>query len=247
MSRWYIDGEDPFSKVGFARVVVVKHKPQHNWRGEERENCTQIMHVEAFQLGFLSPEIKKSKYGTGPSPWITDAVRDDSEHKINHIFKTLPEGIYELIGEVWHWSSVSYEGEWNGDTELRETKIQEISFDHAVALGNERWFDEMRALLPHREYVDQYYMNDYDIHPYMTIKQILRNQANALTSIINMNTYNYRTNYSDSSIEELESCIHMMMLQIDSEKHLAHADAIKIDMIVQETIRDHRTLMDPEF
>lgn len=247
MSYWYGD-EDPFSKVGIVRVVVVRHNNDYGFNGK-KDNCTQIMSIEAFEYGFLCLEKKKARYGCGPSRWLEDSVRDDANHKINHLFKNLPNGIYELTGEAWHWSSRSYEGEWDGDTELRDTNIQEISFDHAVALNNELWQDEMQDLLPRPENRDWYYSNETDIHPYMTLQQILCNQANALTKIIhNDNYYGFnRTCYKDSTVEELENCIHMLMLQIDSEKQKMQPKALEIDEKVQSVIKQHKSLMDPEF
>ena len=246
MSRWY--EEDPFSKVGYARVIVARHNPSYNMHGQ-LDNCTQIMHVETFAIGLVCVAKAKSRWKSGPVlSWIDDEVRETCEHKINHLLKNKPNGIYELTGDVYHWSSRSYEGEWDGDSELREVNIQEIAFDHAMYFDRESspFYDEMRALLPHSENRGNYYNEMTDIHPYMERQQILRNQANALNFIIEANG-RHSSIFTDSSVEELENCIHMLMLQIDSEQQSMQPKSLEIDQMVKEVIKQHNTLMDPDY
>jgi hypothetical protein len=242
MSSWYGSDEDPFTKVGYARVIVIRHNPSYNFHGQ-KDNCTIIMHVESFATGFACNDISKSRYGSGPSiSWLDDEVRDSCEHKINHLFKNKPNGIYELIGDIYHWSSQSYEGEWDGESEIRETGIQQISFDHAMYFECESMYEEMRALLAHSENRGDYYNDNTDIHPYMTKHQILVNHANALTRIID--GYGNRPCFKDSKIEDIENCIHMLMLQIDSEKQNMQPKALEIDKMAQEVLKAHAAMME---
>lgn len=244
MSYWYSPDEDPFTQVGYVRLIVIRHNPGYNYRGQ-RDNCTQVMNIQAFQIGFVSPEINKSRYNSGPSlGWMDEEIGSSCEHKINHLFKNLPNGVYELIGDMYHWSSQSYEGEWDGDSELRNTKIQAISFDHAMHFGCEEMYNEMRALIPHSENRGNYYSNETDVHPFMTKQQILVNQANALN--ICMSGYGNRTNYKDMKVEDLENCIHMLMLQIDSEHQKMQPKSLEIDEMIKSCLDSHRDLMDTE-
>jgi hypothetical protein len=238
---WYGSDEDPFSHIGYARVIVIRHNPSYNYRGQ-LDNCTIIAHVEAFALGFACPEIKKSRYGHGPSiGYIKDEVREGCEHKINHLFKNKPNGVYELIGEVWAWSSQSYEGEWDGDSELRKSSIREISFDHAMYFECEPIEDELVQLK-----VDsnrKTYNSDMDISPYMTKQQILCNQANALSSLIE-GSYRSPTNWKDSTVQELETVMFTLMLEIDSKNR---EELTKLSQDIEDKVKycldQHEKLM----
>lgn len=247
MSRWFGENEDPFTKVGYARCIVVRHNPSYNHRGK-LDNCTQIMAVSTFAIGFEAPPIDKSRYGSGPAFWLDEAVSDDCAHSINHLFKDKPNGLYELTGEIMHWSSQSYEGEWDGESELRNTKMQQISFDHAMAFNkeNEGLFDEMVRLFTESNRRGTHYQEGTDIHPYMTHQQILVNQANALARLVN-GTYHNRENYKDCKIEDLESNIFMLMLQVDSEKQNLQPKALEIDIAVKECIQNHNKWMNPDY
>ncbi len=246
--NWFED-HDPFSMLGYVRVIVVRHKPGYNYRGE-LDNCTYIASVDGFYLGFLCNPIEKKYNRNSVLPTYREDV-ENCEHKINHIFKSKPIGIYELTGEMWAWSSQSYEGEWDGDTEIRNHKIQEICFNDAIAQCDigEGLYDELARLKPSNsknEY-EQRYQDRVDVHAYMSKKQIYENHANALSGLIE-GAYAGRTNFNDSSVEELEACIHMMMLQIDSEKHLEkHRElALQMDQKVKNVLMDHNNLMDPD-
>ena len=247
MSDPWFKENDPFTKVGLARLIVVRHKHEYGFSGEKK-NCIQIMHTETFEYGFLCKDISESRYGSGPHRWLDEELHN-SEHKINHLFKDSSIGIYELTGEIYHWSSQSYEGEWDGDSELRNSSIREISFDHAVQVCNDNWMDDMVALLPRGQNHEGNYNESTDIHHYMTYQQILRHQANALSRIIEGDNY-YGYNkpcYRDSTSSQLETLIHMLMLQIDSDKQNMQPKALAIDVMVQDVIKQHRILMDPEY
>lgn len=245
MSRWFEENEDPFYKVGYVRLIVVRHNPGYNFYGK-LENCTQIANVETFAIGFACPEKSKSGYHSPSIGWLADEVHDSCDHKINHLFKNLPNGVYELTAEMWHWSSRSYEGEWDGDSELRASAIREISFDHAMYFECESLQDEMVQLLPNKESKQQYH-SETDVHHYMPKKQILRNQANALTTLI-QSVYSQRTNYNDVKEEDFEDLIFALMLQLDSGNNeelrtLAH----DINDKVKNCIKSHHSLMDPDY
>ena len=253
MSQWFQDS-DPFTKVGHVRLIVVKHNPHiYGYRGI-KDNCTQILNVEAFTLGFACVDISESRYGTGPTiGWLQEEITDSTDHKVNHLFKNLSNGLYELIGEAWHWSSTSYEGEWDGDTELRNTNIREISFNHAMRFMSDNTtdsiYEDMSELLPRKTdnpTLYPKYNEETCIHPYMTKHQILVNQANALTRIIESNSYS-SISYRDSKIEDLENCIHMLMLQIDSEQQAKAPLSLEIDQMVQACLKSHQSLMDLDY
>lgn len=244
--RWYHPDEDPFIMVGFARLIVVRHNQEHNYRGR-KDNCTHIINVETYQNSFICPEITKNKYyeGQGPSlDWMKEEIGDNCAHKVNHLFKSLPNGIYELVGDMYHWSSRSYEGEWDGDSELRNTKIQAINFSHAMLFECEVIYDDLQALLPHSESRKRYYSHATDIHPYMTKQQILVNQANSLSIILD--GYSNKPSYNDMKIEDLENCIFMLMLRIDSEKQIMQPKSLKIDEMVKSCLESNRRFMDSE-
>ncbi len=242
--RWYGSDEDPFSKVGYTRLIVVRHNASYNFRGQ-LDNCTQIISVQSFPIGFVCPEIAKSRYGSGPAPgWIEEEIHNSCEHQVNHLFKSYPNGIYELVGDVYHWSSTSYEGEWDGETEIRDSAIRQVSFDHAMYLDCENMYDEMSNLIPHSENREKYYQSETDIHPYMTKHKILVNHANALNILIS--GYGDRTNFKDSKIPDLENCIHMLMMQIDSEKQTMQPKALEIDEKVRDCLKSHSALMEDE-
>lgn len=244
---WFED-HDPFSMLGYVRIIVVRHNPQRNWRGE-LENCIYIAAVDGFYLGFQCNPIERTHRLQSVLPTYKDDV-ENCEHKINHLFKNKKNGIYELTGEMWAWSSQSYEGDWNGDTEVRNHKIQEISFNDAIAQCDigEGLYEELVRLLPRNpdKEFDELFHNNIDIHTHMTKKQIYVNHANVLTGFIDKGHYGNRPNYNDSTVEELEACIHMMMLQIDSEKHLEQwrQMALDIDRKVKNVLMDHFDLME---
>lgn len=246
MSRWYAENEDPFSKVGYARVIVVKHNPQYGYRGK-MDNCTHIVSTETFDMGFMAPEIGKHRYGSGgPAFWLDDSIVEDCAHMINHLFKDKKNGIYEMVGEIYHWSSTSYDGEWDGDTELRETKMREISFEHAMAFhdDNEGLYDDMTQLFLDSEKRGTRFL-DTDIHYYMPKQEILARQAAALDRLAT-GTYSSLSKYKDSKVEDLENNIFMLMLQIDSERQDRQPKALEIDRAVKEVINKHECYMIPD-
>lgn len=245
MSRWYGEDSDPFAKVGYARVIVVRHNPEYNYKGQ-LDNCTVIANVETFSVGFLCPDLSKSRYGSGPCiGFLDEEVREGCEHIINHLFKDKTNGIYELIGDVYHWSSQSYEGEWDGESELRNTAIKEISFDHAMYFKCSPIQDEMVQLKVDSK--REVYNDDMDIHYYMPHQQILRNQANALSSIIE-GSYSSRTNWKDSTIAELETVMFALMLEIDSRNREELTKLSQdIEDKVQYCLKQRQKLMDPDY
>lgn len=246
--NWFAD-HDPFSMLGHVRIIVVRHTPEFNFRGE-LDNCTYIAATDGLYLGFACNPIDK-KYNLN---YVLPTYADDVEncaHKINHIFKSKPNGIYELVGEMWAWSSQSYEGEWDGDTEVRNYKIQQVRFKDAIAhceIGEGLYNELVRLRIDKKnEEWEQVYSDSTDIHPYMPKKTIMAHHANALSQIIE-GTYHNRTNFEDSSIEELEACIHMMMLQIDSEKRLEtyREWALAVDHKVKDVLNAHEHQMATE-
>lgn len=244
---WYKSDEDPFNKVGHARLIVVRHNAEYNWQGK-LDNCTHIVHTETFALGFACSEKSKTKYESNPPSlnWLNEEIDSSCNNKINHLFKALPNGIYELIGEVYNWNSRSYEGEWDGDSEIRDVKIREISFNHAMYFGKEGegLCEELIRLVPNKNEYDIPYHSETDIHAYMTKQQILINQANTLTRII---SDSYRvTDYGGLTIENLENIIHMLMVQIDSEKQSSYPLALEIDEKVLRCLKQHSSLMEEE-
>ncbi len=246
---------DPFSKLGQVRVIVVKRNPETNWRGE-LDNCIDIVAVDGFYDGFMCSPINKDYSRKSVLPTYREDV-ETCEHKINHIFKTMKNGLYELVGEMWAWSSQSYEGDWDGDTEVRNFKIQEISFDDAIHFCEEDagLYDGLVKLKISKKNEEGRLAREYnyrfDIHYYMTKQQILRNQANALSHIVERhNYYGSRANFDTSKAEELEACIHLMMLELDSEtKKFSDEDrelAKEIDKEVFSCMEAHDHLMKQE-
>lgn len=245
--RWF--EEDPFKMIGHVRIIVVRHNPYYNYKGE-KDNCTFIHSVDGLYLGFACHPKDKKYNDYGPIFTYTDDV-DQCSHKINHLFKNKPNGIYEMVGEMWCWSSKSWEGEWDGDSEIRNHQIQEIKFDSAMAFGEvgEGLHDGLITLKP----IDNSQFNlkyDCDTHisPYMSKQQIYRNHANVLSKLIDNYGIHGRTNFNDSTVEELEACIHMLMLQIDSESRYENirAAVLEIDKAVKDCLDSHQRDMATE-
>lgn len=247
MSSWYGD-KDPFSKVGYFRLVVVRHNPSWGLTGE-RDNCTHISGVTTFELGLVSP--RKGKNGSHDYNWLNEEITSSCEHQINHVMKDFNNGLYEIVGELYNWSSTSYEGEWEGDSEIRNYRIQQIDFDSALIHqnGSDLITCEIQDLLmldPLKQ--DENYRSDYCIHHYMDKKEIMEAHANALTAIINSDPYYYkRTKYDDVKIEEFPALIDILMLQIDSEKPLEITmQAVQIEQIVKKCLHSHEYMMAQE-
>lgn len=243
---WYKKGEDPFTKVGLCRLIVVRHEAEYRHSGRT-ENCTHIVFTQTFDLSFSCPDIK-DKHKSGPCPsWLDDEV-DSCSRKINHLFVPLANGIYELTGEIYTWCVRGYEGDWDGDTELRDVKIREVCFNHAISLcdSDEGLYEELSQLFPRNDLGYKNYHESYDIHPYQTKQQILVNHANALSYLITDNYGAYSTSYKDSSIEDLENNIYMLQMQIETERKDKNDQALEIDGKVSYCLRRHRIMMESE-
>lgn len=242
MGKWYSEHEDPFTLSGNVRLIVARHNPHRNFRGE-LDNVTHILHVDTFRTGFMCPE--KAKFNNqSPYMGLLEEEVEGCEHQINHLFKNLPNGIYELVGQIYNWSSQNFEGEWDGDSEIRNSNIREISFDHAMYFHCEPIYDELVKFVPMKE-PGIPFSNRYDIHPYMTRTQILTNQLNSLNRIVNRYNYGFITDYDNMSEVDLENTIHMLMLQIDSEKDHEESRvlALEIDKKTQQVLATNRDMM----
>ena len=242
---WFGD-VDPFRKVGQFRLIVVKtNKTSYNYQGQQ-DNCTHIVHLDIFQLGFASPAKKPFSNSTPSLGWLEEEFNVNCEHQVNHLMHLKDNGIYEMIGDMYHWSSQSYEGEWDGDSEIRDTSIREITFDNAMYFGKGRdgLEDALVHLYPkHKANEISTYSDTYDIHPYMEKTQILRNQANVLNYLIHDN-YAHRTSFRDMKVIDLENTIHMMMMEIDSSNNTVNiAHSLDIDQKTQDVLKEHENLM----
>lgn len=245
-NRWFLD-EDPFKMIGHVRLIIVRHNPSHNMAGQ-LDNCTFIHSVDGLYLGFACHPKDKKYNDYAPIFSYKDDVQM-CEHKINHLFKSKPNGVYEMVGEMWTWSSQSFEGEFDGDAEIRNHQIQEIKFDHAMCFGEigEGLYDTLQRLKPKdpHDYREKYNQN-LDISPFMSKIQMHRTCANVLSLLIE-GTYHNRTNFNDSTVEELDACIHMMKLQIDSEPRYEKIRDLMfdIDKKFKDCLDEHNNLMEP--
>lgn len=244
---WYPKDHDPFDKIGFCRIIVLKHENMgRTWRGD---NLTTLLRVDAMTFNFISEG--KSDTCNPCLRWLEEDIAESCDHKINHIFSKMNNGLYEMIGDVYHWSSRSWEGEWDGDTEIRDYKIQEISFNTAARLMDDEYRDDRLDLIYINLYYGKdshYYSTTSHISPYMTRKQILVNHAVCLENLINRGRSGNSTYQYDMMKEkQIEDTIHMLMLEAD----MSTSDEIKIkaqqiDTIVNNTLKLHNDRMVPE-
>lgn len=242
MSSWYGTDEDPFEKVGYARIMLIRKAHEYGYQGQLK-NCIDIVNVEHFQLGFITPQNKAADL---PVRWMHDAI-NDIHHKINHLFIKRPIGCYELTGEVYNWSSRNYEGEWDGDTEIRNANIQEIHFHAITSSDKDGVLAEDRYNLSEHSN-DRWIWGSY-VHYQMERLDILRVHANVLSSIASRRYSDIREFSSIKDEKQLEDLIHMLMLQIDSDpvfvgNEKVHARVAEIDKKVVETISRHSRLME---
>lgn len=247
MSRWYGD-EDPFTKVGCARVIVARINPTYSYRGE-LDNCTHIIGSQTFPYGFLLKEFNKSRWGEYDiSPnWLKTEVEETCEHQINHIMSSLPKGIYELICDIYHWSSRSYEGEWDGDSEIRNHRVRRVNFDSVADL--EICEDQLSGDVGFLHMKDEddnkslhFFNSDVVVHPYMEKRDILVRQLQYLNNIISNSN---RLIFNDKeTIQDLENMVYMFMMQIDSERtDKAKKEALHVDEVVKNCLQQHEKYM----
>lgn len=262
MGRWHGDNEDPFVKAGYVRAIIVRYNPEyrrHIFREASKDDlasCVDIVHVQSHIIGFLSPDIKDIYCNDRIAhSWVSDEFHE-CKHQLDHLFKDKSNGIYEIICDLYNWNSRSYEGEWDGESEIRNLQIKEISYAHGMYFGEYR--EGLSAeIIQLRQFCNtntNYAINSYhsytDIHYYMPKRDILVNHINALT-ILYSGSYDrcYETSRSlkDSSIEDLENTIFMLMLQIDSEKQHLKDLSVSMEEAVQYVLKQHDQLMNPEF
>jgi len=204
------DGSDPFSPVGPIRLVVCKVKKQErDWT-----NGIQVIHhnILPTRLSDLRPNRVMR--------WEEDLMREETE-TIAYYLEDKPLGFYEMIGTVYvhEWTSGYEEVEYESELQIRDLKIQPLTFDQAGYFDDDDVLEEESIELTKLGELSGYLLSGYDcdIHPLMPVVDILRHQLNALMTIVSYCSYDgNRVSTRSMSIDECELMIHMMMLEIDS-------------------------------
>lgn len=240
--RRYWDDEDPMTKVGLIRIVVAKHnKSDDIWKKR-----VSIIHTDIFQLGFVCNP--KEKYLA--KDWCMEEWDTHDTGVTEYLLQDKPNGLYEIVGDLYHygWTSGYETPEYESDMDVRNHQIQSISYDHAYWFNKEFFEDEEVHLTKLLDKESRYLDWDTEVHHFMDKLQILKHHANALAGLVSESRYGTRVSCSDMGMDELESFIHMCMLQIDSEaeknqeNNFVHILAIKMDEEVQKTIKIHEEM-----
>lgn len=233
---------DAMTKSAIVRTVVVKHVPGTEWYNKEKS--TTILHSQIFELGLTS------KGENHCHNWLDEEWDTHGNNSVEWILKDKPNGLYEIVGDFYYhgWVSGYYEREYESDGELRDFKIQEITFDHMSRLVDEEKLKEDEIELTKLVDPSADHMNwDTFIHPYMSKKQIMNHFANALCSIMR-GYWDNRTDTKNMTVDELDVFIHMCMLEIDSnsekdqKSRMLNNLAQKMDEAVKKTIDEHEAL-----
>lgn len=233
--------EDPYTKVGPIRVIAIKHnKSEDTWD----KRTTTIVNSEIFVLGFAAP---KSDSHCSATSWYKEEWDSHDRGVIECILQDKENGIYEIVGDLYHYGYESgYEyREWNSEMDIRDEKIQKITYNQAYYF-NEDFFQEEEINLTKLLDKEFRYLDwNTDISPYMDKLQILKHFANALAGITpgeRSSMFGTRPSFDKSTIEELENFIFITMLQIDSESEKNQENnfigllALKMDEEVKRTI-----------
>lgn len=231
---------DAMSKVAMIRTIVVKH----NEVGNLFKKTITIEHSQVFELGLTNVG---DRYAHN---WIDEEWDEHGVSCVEYILRDKPNGLYEIVGDLYYhgWESGYEEREYNSECDVRDFKIQSLTFDQAARFAGDKFQEDEIDLV---KLVDQDsgYMNwDTQIHHYMGKLQIMQAHAKALCSIMKEFWSGGSTDVKNMTVDELDVFIHMIMLEIDStseqEKgglarlHLAQ----KMDKAVVEAIEHSEML-----
>lgn len=233
-------------KCGLIRTIVVKHNKEGKESFYRRET---IIHNEIFHLGLSNIKPTESHN------WLKDEWETHDSNCVNLLLEDKPNGIYEIVGELYYfgWISGYYEREYESDLEVRSAQIQSLTYDQAFRFAGD-FFEQGEIYLTKLCDTDNEPKNNYShwdtqIHPYMDALQILKHHANALISIMRSFWSSEYTSTDNMTKNELDMFIHMCMLEIDSKSesgvardNLVFVLAAKMDKEVKETISYHEEL-----
>lgn len=249
--RQYWDPEwheqDPFDKVGLIRIVAFKHNNVLiNWF---QKSTVTIVHSNIFQFGFT----------TRKDDQLAEDFGCSDDHIVHDLLKDLPNGPYEIVGELYHFGYThGYESpEYDFEIQVRDEKIKAISYDDATTWPSE----DNEVLSKHEIRLTELNPNvsglvDWScvISKYMNPLEIARSHAATLVNIIGRIEYRMAgtrsfTNVKSMNADELEMFIHMCMLEIDSnsEKNkdfqALNDLALMVDAKVKEILSLNQELM----
>lgn len=233
---------DRLVKHGLVRTVVVKHN-------KEDDKCWSkpitIVYTQIFELGLTNVG---ERYCHN---WLDEEWETHGNSCVEWLLKDKPNGLYEIVGDLYYhgWTSGYEHPEYESEIDVRDEKIQSLTFDQASRFAGDVFQEEEIDLVKLVD-KDSGFMNwDTQIHPYMSKLQILQAHAKALCSIMKEYWSEGSTNVKDMNEGELDMFIHMCMLEIDSKSETkdprnksAFILAQKIDEEVNNTIKYHEQL-----
>jgi len=239
--RWFGD-DDPYQVIGKVRLIILKHNDFNQSFGDGKSSVTKI-HSSAFEYSFLCPDIQPSNWRSGPvRDWIRSNIKENViDSQLEHITKNLTNGFYELIGDMWLWSSKSYEGEYDNHYELRDFKTRAICFDHAVDFDDDDVIAE-ETVPTHDAKININYA--YAVHWSMPVERILRNYANILGRMISSHYSTGQSGLQDMTVDQLKDYIHMLRLQIDSSSNEERTSKLaQMENDMDHVLRMHDEIM----
>lgn len=232
---------DSMVKHALIRTIVVKHnQSQDVWK----KHIT-IEHSQIFELGLTNVG---DRYAHN---WLDEEWDMHGEGCIEYILKDKPNGLYEIVGDLYYhgWTSGYEEPEYESECDVRDFKIQTLTFDQACRFAGDKLQEDELDLV---KLVDQDsgFMNwDTQIHHYMGKLQILQAHAKALCSVMKEFWSEGSTDVKGMSEDQLEMFIHMCMLEIDSKSetrqpkdNMVFILAQKMDEEVKKTIEASEAL-----
>lgn len=230
---------DAMSKVGLIRTIVVKHNKQ----GKESWNrSVTIVHSQLFELG-LTNVGKRYCHN-----WLNEEWETHGDDCVQHILADKPNGLYEIVGDLYYhgWTSGYEHPEYESEIDIRDEKVQPLTFDQASRFAGDVFQEEELDLVKLIDKQSGFMDWDTQIHHYMDKLQILQCHAKALCSIMKEFWSDGSVNVKDMNVDELEAFIHMCMLDIDSRSetnkprdNVVFVLAKKIDEEVKKTIELH--------
>lgn len=233
---------DSMVKHAMVRTIVVKHN-----RGDDIwKRRINIAHTQIFELGLTNVGDRFAHN------WLDEEWDSHGHECVEYLLEGKPNGLYEIVGDLYYhgWTSGYEEPEYESEIDVRDFKIQALTFDQASRFAGDSFEEDEIELTKLTDKTATYMNWDTQIHHYMSPVQILRAQANALCSIMKQYWGEARTTTKDMSDGELEMFIHMCMLEIDSDSESGHEGrvrahlSVKIDEAIKETLAIHKGLFD---
>lgn len=233
---------DSMSKIALVRTVVVKHNPSEStWN----KRTITIEHSQIFELGLTNVG---DRYAHN---WINDEWETHGDGCVEYLLKDKPNGIYEIVGDLYYhgWESGYEEREYESECDVRDFKIQALTFEQACRFAGDK-FQEDEVDLVKLVDKDSGFMDwDTQIHHYMSKMDILRAHAKALCSVMQEFWSGGSTDVKGMDEDQLEMFIQMCMLEIDSKSesnkpkdNMVFILASKMDETVRKTIEASEAL-----